>query len=186
MVRTSNAKALITGLSVVVLWGCGSSSPTNPNTDNLAVEAGLQIVNIHGAGVSSDPDFPACTPFGSPYAGTGISTSLRLAKEGSAWVARSLSSDQGSFALTFRATGVTDIFGSYVAGTASGFQIDTGYPSTVAHGLRMFIDGTASVTGAFATQSFVMGRMTGAFRFVDAQGNTGNCNAVYWDMQPAR
>jgi len=176
----------IYGLLCVWLSACGGSSPTSPNSDTLAVRAGLQLVNIHGYGISSNPDFPPCMPFGVPYAGTGLYTSLRLAKEGNDWVARSLSQEQGNLVISFRSNGVTDVVGAHVTGVATGSQVDTGYPGIAsAHGIRMFIDGTAEVSGSVPLSwSFLTGRMVGTFRFVDDQGKTGTCTAVYWDLQP--
>jgi hypothetical protein len=167
------------------LPGCGSPNAPNKNTpDPLFVKAGAQRVSITGYGISNVADFPECKPFGVPFAGTSILTTLILSNEGTDWVARSLSPEQGSLEIRFHSSGGFVFSQPALAGTATGSQLDT--ESGQAHaGVRFIIDGTASVEGS--TLNFIfyaLGRMTGTLRFVDDKGQTGNCTAVAWDLQP--
>ncbi len=135
--------------------------------------------------ISNVPDFPECKPFGVPFAGTYVVTTLMLSKEGSDWVARSLSPEQGSLAIRFHSSGGFVFSHPALTGTATGLQLFTGDSQVGARAVRLIIDGTASVEGSTANGFYTHGRMTGTFRFVDDQGQTGNCTAVAWDLQPA-
>jgi hypothetical protein len=107
-----------------------------------------------------------------------------LAKEGSDWVARSVSALEGTAVIRFRGTGGRSQGSPAIAGTATGFQIDTGFDLDRPHGLRVFIDGTASIEGATSVGFYTFGKMTGTFRFVSDNGQTGDCTVVAWSIQP--
>lgn len=182
------AIAIVAVLAVVSLTSCGRSpnSPDPGSYDPLFVRPGLQRVSITGFGISSDPAYPPCTPLGVPIAGTQIITTMTVSKEGSDWVLRSVSPEQGNAVIRFHSTGAFEALRPVFAGTATGFQVYTGFNTQRPEALRLFIDGTAIVDGSTAAGFFALGRMTGVFRFVDDQGNTGSCAAVAWDFQPAQ
>jgi hypothetical protein len=167
------------------LPGCGSPNAPNKNTlDPLFVKAGAQRVSITGYSISNVADFPECKPFGVPFAGTYVVTTLTLSKEGADWIARSISSEQGSLVIRFHSSGGFVFSQPGLAGTATGFQLNTGYGQAPGGVVRFIIDGTASVEGSTNNGFYTLGRLTGSFRFVDDQGQTGNCTAVAWDLQP--
>lgn len=168
---------------------CGRSPigpDPDPTPDTLYEKAGLQRVSISGFGLSNDPEFPVCTPFGVPMAGTQIITTMLLAKEGADWVARSVSPEDGDAVIRFRGTGGGLIGKPTLAGTATGFQRYTGFGPRPPDVVRLIIDGTAVIDGVSDFGLFTYGKMTGSFRFVDDKGNTGNCTVVAWDLQPAQ
>jgi hypothetical protein len=171
---------------LALLPSCGSpNTPDHGAPDPLFVKAGAQRVSVTGYELSNNPNFPECKPFGVPFAGTYILTTLILTKEGSDWVARSSAPEQGSLVIRFHSSGGFVFSQPALTGTATGFQLYTGSGQERGGPVRFIIDGTASVEGSTADFSFyALGRMTGAFRFVDDQGQTGNCTAVAWDLQP--
>lgn len=175
-------------LVVSLFFPLGCSSPNKPSGGSLPLAAGPQLLQMTGYSASIDQTLPPCTPPAVPKGGTRITTTLVLSQDGQDWVARSGKSADGDIAIRFHGTGATNSRGSLVEGSATGSQVDTGYPSIdVPHGVRLFIDGTATVDAVVEVSGYTSGTVRGTFRYVDTNdGSTGNCSALTWSIQIAR
>jgi hypothetical protein len=173
---------------------CGNV-PTSPSSaasshpDSLQLQAGPQWLSLIGLGISSDPEFPPCTPLLVPYGGTGVVTAVVLAHEAEEWVARSTTPTVGDIGLRFQDAG-RSLIGEAVSGTIRGSGIDMPYNSLhQAVDVRASLAGagtpTAQVTGdAALTASFVSGRIAGLIRFSDSHGAFSTCSAIQWSLVP--
>jgi hypothetical protein len=149
------------------------------------------VLTLSGFSVSIDPAFPPCTPALQPAAGLSVNTVVMLAKEGGEWVARS-TAPPGTIQLRFRDAGPSSNgYGYRVAGTVSGSAVDVALNGVV-RDIRVSLGSAAGGAGAAlfdgetATPitSLIVGRVTGALRFSDSQGQSSTCPAIRWTMQP--
>jgi len=190
----------IAALALLTLAGCGQSSPGPSQvgsggllTPQVPLAPGLQRLQLNGFSFSSDPDLPACTPFGVPRHGTAVNVPVLVLKDGADWVIRS-ESQTDSLVLRIQATGRLYQGRDAIAGVISGSAKDVGEPP---YSLTVDVEvviGTAppvSVTGGVSpplgsntTSTFANGRIDGSIQFRDSQGNAATCTAIIWSLRP--
>lgn len=167
---------------------CGGKTTQPDSSGLLPLAPGRQLLTLGGFWTSFDPAFPACAPAGQPRDGTSVNTVVLLAREGGDWVARSVPT-MGSLELRLRGNG-TSARGHLVEGTISGMALDMGLMGVI-RDVRVSV--ASSSSGGFATfdgetaspsSSLVVGKVTGAVRFSDSQGQSSTCAAIQWSMQP--
>lgn len=125
--RLSVATAVV--LATAMSLACGSS-PTSPSASPPPLGDGRFTLSITG-------DSSACQDIKNPNVGTRIQLSLVGTHDGSTWIGRGATPEDGSIELrlaytqqvTSAPSGPAAASGSYVAGTMSGSASDTGTPS---------------------------------------------------------
>ena len=190
----------VAALVLVTLGGCGRSSPGPSRvgsggvlTPQVPLAPGLQRLQLTGFSFSSDPDLPACTPFGVPRHGTSVNVPVLVSKDGADWVIRS-ESQTDSLVLRIQATGQLYQGLDAIAGVISGSARDVGEPPisfTVDVEIVIGTAPPASVTGGVSpplgsntTSTFANGRIGGSIQFRDSQGNASTCTAIIWSLRP--
>jgi hypothetical protein len=119
----------IVGASALMMAGCGKSAtaPSNgvslPGGGSLHFRSGPQTITFLGFGVSSDPQFPPCTPLGVPRRGTSITIEASLELVGSEWIARADPS-VGTLEICIPHQATSAVQGDLIVGTASGSARD--------------------------------------------------------------
>jgi hypothetical protein len=172
----------------VLLAGCGGGAVvTAPDPIvPLELQPGLQIIQLTGFSISSDPLYPPCQPPGVPRAGTSVWTTANLSQEAGEWVARS-PAGLGTLEVRLRATGETNAARKQVVvGTVRGGGVD----SELKRDIRVSFEDDAGGAAAFEGEklspfsAFVGGRVTGTVRFSDSDGHISTCRAVQFAIQP--
>ena len=178
----------------LAIGSCGGA-PTAPGGSGSApsfeLQVGLQLFEIIGFNISSDPQFPPCS-FPLPAGGTYVATAVLLQREGNGWVARSAPPAVANIEIRFGDARVVSMGRPTVSGTISGSAADLAYGAGqhTAHDVRVSFAGgggmSATFQGTVSGNSFLTGQVTGGSTFTDSQGVASECAAVLWTLQPAR
>jgi hypothetical protein len=164
---------------------CGGRAPAAPDSHALALQPGLQSIQMTGFAISSDPLYPPCLPPGIPRAGTALWTTVMLAREGSEWVARS---PPGLGDLEIRLWS-DDRAGAGARQTVVGTMRGHGVDSERGFDVRVTVTGDtggARFDGEKLSpySGFIGGRLTGVIEFSDSTGAASTCTAVQFAIQP--
>ena len=178
---------VLAGLAAAPACAHPSTSPDPVSTLNL--RTGPAWLQITGYVLSSDPNLPACSVNALPRDGTGVNTWVNLIQSGGDWIGRA-QAEVGTLEIRMRGTGVLGVNGEGMVGTVAGTAIDTGWPLQAQQDVRISIAGAGgSTSGVFEGAAnpvvfLAMGRITGAIQIGDHLGNTANCTATSWTLQP--
>jgi hypothetical protein len=191
----------VVALAALLLTACGgagsplrpsdTSARSMPSLETHQLTIGPQWLELIGFGLSDDPEFPSCAPLLVPYDGTGVVTTVDLARDRQEWVARSSGVGAGDVELRFHASGHSRM-GTSVAGTIRGVAVNvqSGRDTLPLRDVRAILAGPAGLERATVEGtipgivSFVLGTMSGEIRFSDSYGNSSTCSKILWTLQP--
>jgi hypothetical protein len=201
---TWTARALCVSVACAAVAACGGpAAPSDRSTAVTTTIGGISLpLGPYELYVAVDDEQGlVCTRSGGGLVGfVSLTTNVTLSQDGSDWVARSTTPDNGNIDLRFHETGGQEVGGSGVVGSVyvSGTLTGTGIPnSDNSRGTRFWQtvsfagvgnDPHAQVqgmTGTSISPVIVFGKATGLITMVDAQGQTVSCSALTeWSIQP--